>query len=117
GYNAIRVEGGTGGNNAVIDGNISPLQVQPGPYPGAPTDHVYLGNGTLQGIQAPVTVTGPYNTVSVDVNDQNDTANRLVGLDSYNGYGSVTWLAPAVINYATSHITDLTLHLGTGQDY
>jgi hypothetical protein len=123
-YSDIWVTGGTGGNTVFVNRNVKPLYFQPdaqqSPYPGSPTDQLNLGYGTLQDIQAPITVNDAYGTVKVDLYAQNDWTNRQVGLDYYNGYGAITGLtgqASAVISYATSHITALTLHLGTGQNF
>jgi hypothetical protein len=118
-YSEIWVTGGTGGNSVFVNRNVKPLIFQPqdqqSPYPGSPTDHLYLGYGTLQDIQAPITVKDRYGTVSVDVYDQSDPTNRLVGLDSYGGYGAITGLAQQAIIYYSTSVTNLTLHLGTGQ--
>jgi hypothetical protein len=138
----IWVESADGGNSIFIHDIVRPLEFQSFARTdyGAPTDHVYLGGPTLQGIQANVTLLDSQGTLSVDVNGQNDTVSRSVMLGAsspqpdpiseyYAGYplpvitaqcGAITGLVGQAsdhgptIYYQTSNISNLALQLGPG---
>jgi hypothetical protein len=137
-YGEIWVTGGTGGNNIAINGTVKQLVVQSDAYPGSPADAVTLGNGTLQNIQASVTLLDRFGSLGVTVSDQNDTASRTAVLGGssmqsdpitpYNASsntpawapcGSILGLTPAPIYYQTGNassqapiVTNLSLVLG-----
>jgi hypothetical protein len=79
-YNDIWVDGGSGGNTIYVKSIARPLVIDSNASSISPKDHLYLGNGTLQGIQANVTLLDANNSLSVNLNGQNDTANRTVVL-------------------------------------
>jgi hypothetical protein len=124
-YDDIWVEGNSGGDNVYVNRIARPLVFQPtggvpvgakfAPGAGTPTDHLSLGYGTLQGLQAPILVLEPNGgTVAVDVNDKSDPTARTAVLGASGPYGAITGLSPSPIYYQTDHLTALNLHLGTG---
>jgi hypothetical protein len=124
-YDDIWVEGNAGGDNVDVNRIAKPLVFQPtggvavgakfAPDAHTPTDHLHLGYGALQGLQAPILVLEPNGgTVAVDVNDQSDPAAHTAVLGASGPYGAITGLSPSPIYYQTDHLTALNLHLGPG---
>jgi hypothetical protein len=132
-YGEIWVRDNGDGNTVAINGIVKPLD-----YLSTASwqyhDKVAVGNGTLQGIQANVTLESDFAPVSVDVYDQNDVTNQVATLGSSTQYeaihsaysyppqaiwgqfGSIAGLTPPTVGiyYQTSLIDNLTLHLGSG---
>ena len=104
---------------AASSGNIVPIPI-PFPRHGGP-DTINVGkNGSVQTINAPLTIDNDYGQDTITVDDGTDTAARTVTLDTITPaldpvpYGTITGLAPAAINYAYAATKSLGITLGVG---
>jgi hypothetical protein len=70
---------------------------------------------SVQGLNGPITVSnwvGAFNSLTVD--DTVDPNGHDVSLDSANGWGTITGLAPATISYANASTSGLSIFTGAG---
>jgi hypothetical protein len=132
-YGEIWIDGGEGGNTIDVNDIVRPLVVQSNAISTSQADQINLGNGTLSGIQASVTLLEKFGSLSVNINDQNDTTNQTVRLGGSSAQpdpisqfyyypnppasaqcGSITGANFPTIYYQTSNIDNLTLQVGPG---
>ncbi len=114
----VTVNGGTGTSTVNVLANAAPVTLNLG----AATSTVNLGsNGSVQGIQAAVTVENPTNHSNViNVDDSVDSAaHSNVILDSFTPagdtlFGRISNLAPAVISYEFADTRALNVKTGMG---
>jgi hypothetical protein len=75
-------------------------------------------NGSVQAINGPLTITNPPSYTTVNVDDSEDATARTVSLDTVTiggaGYGSITGLAPASIQYKYNDTSSVTIETGSG---
>ncbi len=104
---AIRVSPGAGNNTVNVLATNQPVSIVGSSY----NDVVNVGSGgSVQGIQAAVTVTNPPGYTALTIDDSADVAARSVTLTS----AGITGLAPAAINYQQYDLKSLTVYGGSG---
>jgi hypothetical protein len=80
---------------------------------------VNVGNaGSVQAINGPLTISDPPSLATINVDDSADGTARTVSLDTVTsgsaGYGRITGLAPALIQYKYADTSSVTVQTGTG---
>jgi hypothetical protein len=102
GLAALNVHCGTGNDRAFVQSTVAPLTLNGG----GGFDSVTIGNsGSVQAINAPVTLLDPNGAMRLTVDDSADASARTVLVAS----DSITGLAPATISYAGSDLSSLTV--------
>ena len=107
--------GGTGTDTANVRATGSPVAIH-----GHGRNTVNVGNaGSVQAINGPLTITdAAFLLATVNVDDSADSNPRTVSLDTVTiggaGYGTITGLAPAAIEYADMDAYSVTVQTGTG---
>jgi hypothetical protein len=116
-FNSIVINGGTGGTTENLRATVKPLTV----FNNA-LDTVNIGNlaGTVQGIQADVTLENIPSFSTINIDDRGDSTFRTVTFDSAiitggdSAAGILTGLAPATIRYEYFDAHGVTVRTGTG---
>jgi hypothetical protein len=101
------------GSTATTVNVAATLAAVPVSITGTGSNTINLGaGGSLQALLGPVTIDNPSGASAVTLDDSSDPGTRLVNLTS----GSITGLAPAAINFATTYpvFSSLALKVGTG---
>jgi hypothetical protein len=114
-YNVIQVNGGAAGTTTNLLANVKPVSV----ISRGTSDPINIGSaGSVQGIQAQVTLQNPpdFNVITVD--DSTDPTGRTVtmGTQGFGGdsYGFVRGLAPADIFYRVNDVRSVSVLGGPG---
>ena len=110
----VTVQTGTGGATINVLATSKPVNLI-----GHGSDTVNVGNaGSVQGINGPLTISGPPSFATVIVDDSADSAPRTVILDTVtigsSNYGRIAGLAPAAIYYGHAATSTVTVQMAAG---
>jgi hypothetical protein len=104
---------GPSGNTVTVKG--TPVGVAVSVKGGGKLDLVTVSSASsVQDILGPLTLSNPGGATNLTVDDSADLAAKTVTLDVAGGVGTITGLAPTVINYQAKDISVLTVSGGRG---
>jgi hypothetical protein len=115
-FSSIRINGGNGGTTENIRATVRPVSIMNTGL----NDPINVGDtsGSVQGIQAMLTLENPPDVNFVSVDDSGDTNPQTVTLDSVSiggsDYGRLSGLAPAPIVYKAIDTDRITVRTGSG---